>query len=503
MRYFFPSGGIAMSTILPHPDLLELVVLQQTATAIVAVVRPRAASCRCPLCGTSSTHIHSRYMRTVLDLPWHGVPMQLRLHVRRFFCDIPTCPRTIFAERLPDVVAPYARRTTRLDTWFTVVGFALGGEAGARLLQEFGATSSPDTLLRHIQRVPIVGSSPGEAIGVDEFAFRRGKQFGTILVDLTTHRVLDLLPNVEEDTVVTWLRQFPHITVVSRDRGRNFGGAIQRGAPQAYQVADRWHLLHNLGERVEAIMRDHKAALKTPRSTLLEQHAATLGRTTTQDSKGRTEHERQLRLYEQIQEAHARGLSGRAIAKLLGIHPITACKYATMTTPPDRLLLPSGTFRRLAAYVPYIYQRWNDGCRNGAQIHEELRAQGISVSVRTVSRYMTILRAECGATGKWATVAPTATYIPQAPPPPSLTPRQGAILFSKPPDRLTSRQKTQLEQVFARDPALVPLYEVVQAFGQMVRTRGGSHLDAWFLRVEASGNAHLQAFAKSLKKDEA
>ncbi|MBA2680488.1 MAG: ISL3 family transposase, partial [Ktedonobacteraceae bacterium] len=492
-----------MTTILSHPDVLELVVLQHTATEIVAVVRPRATSSQCPMCGMPSSHIHSRYTRTVLDLPWHGVPMRLRLHVRRFFCDMPTCPRTIFAERLPDVVAPYARRTTRLDTWSTIVGFALGGEAGARLLREFGATSSPATLLRQIQRVPIVGPSPGEAIGVDEFAFRRGQHFGTILVDLTTHRVLDLLPNVEEDTVVTWLRQFPHIKVVSRDRGRNFGGAIQRGAPQAYQVADRWHLLHNLGERVEAIMRDYKVALKTPRSTLLEQHAATLGRTKTQDNKGRAEHERQLHLYAQVQEAKARGLSGHAIAKLLGIHPVTACKYATMATPPDRLLLPSGTFRRLAAYVPYIYQCWNDGCRNGAQIHEELCSQGITVSVRTVSRYMTILRAECGESRKRATVSSPVAYIPHAPPPPSLTPRQGAILFSKPPDRLTSRQKMQLEQVCARDPALVPLHDVVQSFGQMVRTLGGSHLDAWFLRVEASGNAHLQAFAKSLKKDEA
>ena len=236
---------------------------------------------------------------------------------------------------------------------------------------------------------------------------------------------------------------------------------------------------------------------------MLEQHAATLGRTTTQDNSGRAEHERQLHLYEQVQAAKARGLSGNAIAKLLGIHPVTACKYANMATPPDRLLLPSGTFRRLATYVPSIYQRWHDGCRNGAQIYEELRRQGITVSVSTVGRSLTILRAECGETGKWATVAPTVQYIPQAPPLPSFTPRQGAIVFSKTPDQLTPRQKAQLDQVFAREPALVPLYDLVQTFGQMARTLGGSRLDEWFLQVDASGNAHLHAFAKSLKKDEA
>jgi transposase len=147
-----------MSTILPAPDILELVLLRSLPTSVMAVVRPRADTSGCPLCGTRSSRVHSWYQRTLLDLPWHGVTMRLELQVRRFFCDTSTCTRTIFTERLPEVVAPYAYRTRRLDTWFTLVGFALGGEAGARLLRELGATSSPDTLIRHIRAVPLASS---------------------------------------------------------------------------------------------------------------------------------------------------------------------------------------------------------------------------------------------------------------------------------------------------------------------------------------------------------
>jgi transposase len=430
----------------------------------------------------------------------------LELHVRRFFCDTATCARRIFTERLPDVVAPYAHRTRRLGTWFTLVGFALGGEPGARLLRELGATSSPDSLLRQIRAVPCASPSPSAAVSIDEFGFRRDRRFGTIIVDLQTHRVLDLFPEVATAPVVAWLQRHPQIAVVSRDRAYNYGEAIRQGAPQAQQIADRWHLLHNLGERVEAFLREHKCALKTPRGDLLATKAGTLGRSAAQEAQAREEHQRQLDLYTQVQEARGRGLNPTAMAKLLGISRQTAYKYAAMSTPPDRLCLLSGTLKPLSAYVPYLYQRWNAGCRNAAQMHRELQEQHVAVSVRTVSRWLTILRAENGSAGKWAAVAPSPStqplqYRPHVPPPPSLTPRQGAILFAKAAERLTERQQDHLTQVFTRDPAVRPVYELVQAFGAMVRTRGGEDLDRWLGRVEDAGCRHLQAFAQGLTKD--
>jgi transposase len=155
----------------------------------------------------------------------------------------------------------------------------------------------------------------------------------------------------------------------------------------------------------------------------------------------------------------------------------------------------------LAAYVPYLYQQWNEGCRNAAQMHRDLQEQQVVVSARTISRWLTILRAEEGSTGQWAPVEPKAQYRPHAPPPPSLTPRQGSILYGKAREQLTERQREQLAQIFAPDPALFPIYELVQAFGHMVRTRGGQELDGWIERAEDSACVPLQTFALGLKKD--
>jgi len=490
-----------MATILPYPETLELIKFVAEAQSITAHVRPKARASCCPCCGHRSTRIHSRYQRILLDLPWQGVPLRLHLQVRRFFCDVVACAQQIFAERLPDVVAPYAHRTQRVDVWFTVVGLALGGEAGARLLQTLGVSSSPDTLLRQISALPFPSSAPGTAVGIDEFSFRRGRRFGTIIVDLASHRVLDLLPDVTKERVVAWLQQHPQIHIVSRDRAYNFGEAIRQGAPQAQQIADRFHLLQNLGDRIEAVLRNHKAALTTPRGELLASQGIALGRTPDQEHRSIEWHQRRRDWYEQVHAAQAHGLNDTAIAKLVGISRPTVAKYLAMTTPPERVRLPSRALRPNAAYVPYLYQRWNEGCRNGSQIYRELVEQGISTTLRTVIRYMTILRRENSADSSFASVEPTARYSAEAPPTPSLTVRQGSRLFAKAPERLTDQERDHLCRIFARDDELAPLYEVVQAFGTMVRTRGGKNLDTWLNQAEHSGCSQLVAFAAGLRKD--
>ncbi len=146
-------------TILPDPEKLDLICLRAEAQCITLTACTTAPEAGCPLCGKSSDRIHSRYVRTLADLPWQGIPVRMSLHVRRFFCEEPTCERQIFAERLPAVAAHYARRTGRLDEWFTHVSFALGGEAGARLLQELGAKVSGDTLLKHIRSLHLEGAA--------------------------------------------------------------------------------------------------------------------------------------------------------------------------------------------------------------------------------------------------------------------------------------------------------------------------------------------------------
>lgn len=229
---------------------------------VVVVVRPTRDAVPCPDCGHPSRRVHSHYRRAIADLPWQGVPVRLDLHSRRFFCEAPTCPRRIFAERFPGLVAAGARRSARLSTLYLAIGLALGGEAGARLSGDLGLRVSPDTLLRLTTGTPYTVPSTPRVLGVDDWSWRKGRRWGTILVDLERHRTIDILPDRTSATFALWLKEHPGVRVISRDRGGAYAEGGRQGAPGAVQVADRFHLLKNAGEALERLLQRHHVALR-------------------------------------------------------------------------------------------------------------------------------------------------------------------------------------------------------------------------------------------------
>ena len=346
------SRWMRLPPCLPHLKgrrLAEIAVADEGGTLQLFAARRTAP---CPACRHRSQRVHSRDDRTIADLPWSGTTVRLRVRVRRFICRDAACPQRIFAEQLPQLVDRYARRTHRLRDALQQIGLALGGAAGARLATALRLPAGRTALLGLIRAAPLLPGEQPSAVGVDEFAWRRGRRFGTIIIDLERRRPLDLLPDRDADQVAAWLQQHPGITAVARDRSGLYADAAARGAPAARQVVDRWHLLHNLGEALEQFLLHKRAVLRDAAGTLAaapseasaDPPPAELPALPWQqraEEAGWQRHADQLARYEAIRRLHTAGADIAHIARTVGVSRVTVYRYLLLHCPLWSLRLPA------------------------------------------------------------------------------------------------------------------------------------------------------------------
>ena len=469
---------------------------------------------QCPLCGQPPRRIHGCYTRTLADLPWCGVPVRLRVRVRKFFCDIPSCERKIFAERLDEVAGVYARGTDRQREVLEWIAFALGGEAGARLARELGLLVSPDTLLNRIRGTFRADAENVRVLGVDDFGFRKGNASGTILVDLERHKIVDLLQGHSTELIEQWLRQRPGVEVASRERSNVCREGISKGAPEATQVTERWHLLHNLTQVLEEFLLQKRTSLQ--KATAPEEKTTTEGEAPAdlgapgpmspnrprrwqarQEEKARKRHERLVEQWRNIRRLYLAGADLRDICRQLGISARTVYRYKDLQEPP-----PRPAYKRRASvldpYVPYLLRRWNEGCHNAKRLYREIRERGYAHSEKICATFIADLRG-AKATGKPPSSVPRARKGSVAGTSP--TAKNVAALFMRREEKLNGEHKEYLQRLCASDAALADAHRLTQEFAKMVRNLEGEKLDGWFKEADTSDAEVMKRFSAGLKKD--
>jgi transposase len=474
-------------------DLVRQLIVEEVTdrgTYVLVRARTKGEPVPCPGCGVSSARLHGRYQRLLQDLPAGGRAVLIALSVRRLVCGNRACEVRTFAEPAGALARRHARNTSPLRRMLELLALALAGRAGSRLAETLGITVSRDTLIKLVRSLPDPEIGQVTVLGVDDFSKRRGHSYATLLIDMDTHRPIDVLDNRQADTFAQWLRDHPGVQVICRDRAGAYAEGARKGAPEAIEVADRWHMWKNLCDAAEATIRAHRADLNEPEPEP-EPDAEPQITARAPASEPESESWTAVRTRERhaaIQELAERGMTISAISQQLNLDRKTVRKFARATTAAELINGPRGRTRSFEDFVPYLQQRASDGVTNAARLFAEIQALGYHGSRRTVRRYLQPLR--------------TALTTPNLPPPPP-TVREATRWITSHPDHLTADEKTKLDQLKARSPHLTALAGHVTAFAQMMTERSGrQNLKPWMAAVDADDLPHLHSFTRGIQRDQ-
>jgi transposase len=520
-----------LCTLFSLSDDLALVDVRLEHEGLTLVLRSSQTNAVCPECAQPSTHVHGHYMRRLADLPCQKRPVRVCLEVRRFACRTRGCPRTTFAERFPLLTRAYARRTLRQAESLTEIAFAQGGKAGAQLAKRLVMPTSRDTLLRLIRSTAAPPRKTPQVLGLDDFAWKKGDRYGTLLVDLQAHCPVEVLPDREADTVVRWLRAHRGVKIISRDRAGAYAEAATRGAPRARQVADRYHVLVNLRDAIKGtrartsgslpevaaergeprVSAQHAmAALQAshaPTETASEKEqvevpqdqlpVATARPLTMTEQRRQISRTNRLARYEQIVALHRVGLSQRAIARHLHVSRKMVQHSVRAGTFPERM--PTGRRQsKLDPYLRYLRKRWEEGCHNGHQLARELEALGFRGSASLVGKLIGSWRARLpGPAERVRGKKRQGTSSVRR----RLSPRHASWLFVQDQAQLTADQRALIEHIRHTNADLRELYQLGQDFVQMVKQRQARRLDGWLARASQRASVELRGFASGIKRD--
>lgn len=450
-----------LQILFPHLRGFRLLSYHKEIKRLVIICERVTRTAHCPVCGTSAHRIHSRYERTIWDQSIQNEQVMLHLHVRKFYCDHPGCPRRIFTERLPLVTSPHGRYTFGLRQLLGQLGLEQGRASGARSANLLGMQTTSRAILRFMHALPLPAIVDPQIIGIDEWAWKRRQRYGTIIVDLERKKPIALLPDCSQQTVIQWLKCYPTIKIVARDRSKEFAAAITAALPQAKHVADRWHVAKNLTEQLDKVVSARWKQLTKARCEAETSPGAVL--VTPQPERPRQSFGEER--YQQALALKEASFPTRTIAKRLGVGARTIQRWLAQEHGPY-------TGQRKPRRSPldwstrYLRERWEAGERKGVVLWEELRVQGYSGSIRSVYRRLAAWRDHSSQRG-----APTSTGVVARSPLEDVTPGQIVRWMVVRPETLTSEAEAQLERLCQIDGILAQARELIRGFLDLIRPR--------------------------------
>jgi len=470
MRHGFQRASLA-------PSGFAVDAVQVLADRVQILLRSRRPWGICPGCGGRSRRVQSRYRRRPADLPLGGRRVELSILTRRFWCDGVLCGRRIFCERFDDsVLGRYSRRTQRLETIVHHLGLALGGRPAASFADRLMIPVSKDTLLRVVRRRVTDHDDTLTVVGIDDFAFRRGQTYGTIVCDLERRRPVVLLPDRALNTSRAWLAEHPSISVVARDRGGGYGEAIARGLPNAEQVADRWHLMENSSRAfLDAVGKSMRQIRQAVGSNIVDPKLLTYAE--------RLQYEGYLRRQETneaIKELAKKGTSIRQIVRQTGHSRkvvrdvLRGQRFDVFRTRPSSL----------DSWLPWLNTRWDAGVRNALALWREMQAQGFPGQSGVVSQWAQRRRLAEKANQSGLARTPSARVI--------------ARLLTTARDDLAKSEAILVAAIEVNVPELVVARTTIGDFQSMIRSKTATKLDDW---LQAAKLSLVSSFANGVGKD--
>jgi transposase len=527
------------SPFLPLPEGMIIGQIEITAAQLtVEVISTQPFAC-CPECGCSSDHVHCHYQRTVHDVPCGGRHVVLRLGVRKFSCRTAACPRKVFAERLPDLVRPWARVSNRLLEELKAIGLAASAEVSERLAPRLGMKVKAPTLLRYLRTIKDPPKADVTVLGIDDFAIRRGDKYATILINVETGRPLDLLPDRTAEAVKPWLSTHPEIQVVNRDRASAFADAVSQVLPHATQVADRYHLVQNLREHLQQLL-DHKRTClpfvedttlkRTPESpaekaslpsdltlntvsypspgTLPSEQQemlcteADLSCLTYAERKKKINRDKRVSRYEEVMALHQEGLGQRTIACTLGISRNTVQQYVSSPAFPERT---EGKARhskhksKLDSYLPYLREQWNTGNHNGSLLFTQIKERGYTGCQSGLRKVLSEWRTELPPQRTRGNPRKPRIFTQQRQR--RLSSRSASFLMILPSEKLTNREQHHIQHICQASSDLHAVYRLSQEFVLLLKERQAEALDDWLKRAKEGQIPELTSFVNGIRRD--